>query len=121
MQPETIEILKSINWIAVVNVIALVLFPVIGFLIKRARGKDKILQIARQAYVYVEAIAKSTPGALDDKLAAGMRLALAIAGDGLSEPEKAAVVEEIGRIAKADKPIPIVPVLVSGIKVVGPI
>lgn len=80
-----------------------VLFPAIGVLVYRAKGRDKVLKLANSAFWYVEAIAKATPGKVDDKLAEGLRVALAIAGGSLSEKVKGEVAEELGRLAEEEK------------------
>lgn len=102
------DFLKNLDWLAVanvaVNVIVLVVLPVVAVLIRKAKGKEKMLEIARQAYVYVEAIAQATPGKIDDKLAEGVKTALAIAGKQDADSDvKNLLVGEFARLAEEHK------------------
>ena len=104
------EFLKNVDWLSV----ALNYGPwavsaalaVAAYLIRKAHGKEKALAIARQAFVYVELIAKMTPGKVDDKLAEGLRVALAIADEDLDAKAQAKIADEFARMATEIKRSP---------------
>ncbi len=105
-----LEMLKQVNWLNVaVNygpwAVSAVL-AVIALLIRRAKGKDQILGIARTAFFYVEQIARMTPGKVDDKLVEGLRVALALADGDLDAKKQALIADEFSRLAAEMKRSP---------------